>query len=284
MILTDPVLVVGAGPAGATCAVHLAKMGARVDLAEQLAIGGALRQFDHSDIWVPIGNLTADGLVRHLHDAVHASAVNLLLGRQVVSIREHENGVMADATPYAAVILATGAMPRGREHGGNGVVVGAGKPLESIDVRGLHVAISGGGDNAFENAARMLHEGAASVQIFSRHAPRARTQLQRAAAAAGARMTVGEHRLHGRVVYLGGGTPGQQVFDLVAVLWGYEPRLPAIDSMQCGELHRVVSGRPLRRVWVIGDARDNAPRSILRAMGAGACAAAEVLAFLESGA
>lgn len=277
------VLVVGAGPAGLTCASHLAKMDVAVDLAEQgQAVGGAVRQYEHAEIWVPIPGLTANSLVAGFRQEARQARLTLLLGRRVTSIQVREDCILADDQPYAAVVLATGAPPRGLEHAGEGVIVAPGRALESVDVRGLRVAVCGGGDNAFENAARMRREGAACVDVFSRGDLRARPQLIREALDLGARIAVGPYRIEGRRIVRAQDPRNDDQFDIVAVLWGFAPRLPKIEAPGLTAGAPLKGRHPLPRLWVSGDALPDEERSILAAMGDGSRVAKAVEAFLHS--
>jgi len=184
----EDVLVIGGGPAGAACALWLHQLGMAVRLLEAgPAVGGLQLRSPYTNRWIPgvqgkTGQEVAAELHAHLCDAsvphsvdFHATAIrrDAAAGTWEVSGRGHLHRARH-------LVLATGSTPRagGFEESAN-VGIGPGLSMERIEVRGRRVAILGGGDNAFDQAAFAASRGAARVDIYCRRRPRAQPLLQR---------------------------------------------------------------------------------------------------------
>lgn len=201
--MTQPptVLIVGAGPAGLSCALWLKKLGLAPHVLDQAgAAGGLMNRNTLPNDWV-LGHMGETGpelaarFVRH----VAALQVPISLGIESLSIARAEAGFeaqwraagTAQRFDGAAIVLATGTRVRGVESL-------AGIPgLDEIAPRvrcgpsafdDLSVAaqgltlILGGGDNAAENAHMLLAAGG-EVVLVARSEFRAQAAMMTAIAA-----------------------------------------------------------------------------------------------------
>ncbi len=228
--------IVGAGPAGASCALWLKQLGFRPLLIDrQSRCGGLQRSNPYSNSWIatsvqPTGREVADAL----HANMLAHQVCLRLDTLCESARLHDGGVelklsgpAGAATTVQArhLVLAGGVVPRsGGLRARLGLIIGPGTAVADSDLRGAHVAILGGGDNAFENWQFAMARGAASVTIFARTL-RARASLVDQVPAACVRH--GPFELDSAAQRVNG-----QRFDQILVLYGYEPAAQALLGLE----------------------------------------------------
>jgi thioredoxin reductase len=227
-------LIIGGGPAGASCALWLTRLRLPTLLVEAgPRLGGLLNNSPFTNDWLvtqpgATGGDLAVGMERSLREAGAA----VLLGNSVESVRRASAGfaVTLDGpsnsrAPIMArfVVLATGVQPvRGGMEGGLGVLFGPGAHVADQDFSGRRVAILGGGDNAFENHASVMAKGAASARIFARNVRAARW----ARALVGSRqVAVGPYKVDAAQGRVDG-----QYYDIILVMYGWEPRpLPLVE-------------------------------------------------------
>lgn len=222
------VLVVGGGPAGAACALWLHQFDLNVMLLESgAAIGGLQLRSPYTNRWIPgLQGKTGQEVAAQLHAHLRAASVPHVVGCNVTTVRPGAGHigweVSGDGHSRRArhVVIATGSTPRQGGFVESATVgIGPGVSMERIEVEGKSVAILGGGDNAFDQAAFALRRGARSVDIFSRRSPRAQTLL---------RGQVPAHCVHvgpfeadqGRMEVDG------RPFDVLGVQFGFEARIP----------------------------------------------------------
>lgn len=285
------VVVIGAGPAGCSCGLWLHKMGWRVLLLDQRAqAGGQMHEVPYPSNWTPWfeGLKTLREAAVDLHKQMVHSQVPMHLGAEgrVLDARRLATGLWEIHTPHASigarmVVVATGSSPRsGGLEPSPHLVIGAGAPIERVDLRGKRVAILGGGDNAFENHAIALQRGAASVVIFSRSKPKARASLQRDVPTSDVRIgPVTIEQAPGTGLRIAG-----EAFDLAHVLFGYEPntqpwmrglvqltpkRLILADLGGATSQDRPGAGASARTIWACGEVTSTFHPSVPTAMGHG---------------
>jgi thioredoxin reductase len=187
-------VVVGAGPAGVSCAVWLKRLGFEALLVEGSdRVGGLSARNPFPDIWtVTSPGLTGEQVAQKLHESVMTAEIELWLKAHVIGIEREGRGVVrgsdngfvvqvqrAGEDPVTVsgktVVLASGVRPRGlpgyEAHLADrypGVFIGPGESVMNTPVQGLRVALLGGGDNAFENHGFLCERGAASVHVYAR--------------------------------------------------------------------------------------------------------------------
>jgi len=308
--------VVGGGPAGMSCALWLANYGLRpVIIEREAALGGMARLSPYPNDWLlgrpgESGRDNATAFARH----IEKTAIETLLGVQPTRLRRESDGGFtlelagAGAPPTQdlscrALVIATGTRFRGGEwldRVGNArqlAVAGrvhlgptyVGEPGARL---GTHIAVVGGGDNAFD-VSRMLAEKGVRVSLIMRSAkPRARPAMVdalRKHQASGLATVMAECTV-GALADAGGRVSGQLSgggkieVDHVVLLFGYQPNTDApwlaalaLDQDPHGYLavdrNMETSGSG---VFAVGDVANPAHPCIATAIGAGTMAAREI--------
>jgi len=228
-------IIVGGGPAGASCAIWLARLGLRpllLDAAPRL--GGLAADNPFPDHWIAVlpevsGRDVAANIARSVELARDCAGLGLRLETFVTGVRRLDGGFEAQCDRGGAgashrgrcLVLASGVRPRplDAQRAGErwpGVLVGPGAHIAQADYAGRTVAILGGGDNAFENYGYVRSRGAACAHIYARHV-RAQRQLVRAVDAP-------DLRVGGYCVDPDRREVDGRAYDLVLVFYGWEPR------------------------------------------------------------
>jgi len=163
------IAVVGAGPAGLTCAYFLAKMGYKVTVFEAQSVAGGML-----GIAVPEFRLPRKVIEEEV-DYIESRGVDIRYNSPI-DARHTVNDLMAEG--YGAVFIAAGAHASlrieiaGEEEGLEGLYYGLQflrdvKLGKNIELKGKVIVI-GGGNVAFDVARTALRVGASDVQIFYR--------------------------------------------------------------------------------------------------------------------
>jgi thioredoxin reductase len=250
-------LIVGAGPAGVSCAIWLARLGffpAVVEAAPE--VGGLCRANPYYDIWnACLPGMTGPEVAGQLALSLKQAGVPLWLSSPVsridVGAAASTDAVPGAPTPGAPtpgapfhiwsggegwkarhVVLATGvrarslpdynpetASPAARRC----FLIGPGAHVMKQDFRRKRVAVLGGGDNAFENALYAIDHGAHTVHVYARNV-RAQHQLVRQLDPQHLRR--GDYR-----VDVEARTVNEQRYDLIMVFYGWEPCAEFVDSL-----------------------------------------------------
>lgn len=289
------VAIVGAGAAGVSCAVWLARLGftpVLLDASDQ--VGGLCRGHSFVDNWnasLPgmTGPQVADNLAKSLDDA----AVDTRLSHRVRGV--HRDGAgwrltfgnRAMSLRCRYVVLATGVRarslppPSAPRELPTGVLIGPGDAIVRQCFQGKRVAVLGGGDNAFENALYAQNHGARAVQIFAR---RIRAQHQFVEQLCSGQVTLGEADvdINQRLVN------GQQ-WDLILVFYGWEARLPDCypDELQVSARGFVATDTLTAQtsvdgVYAIGELAQRMHPCVVTALADGVTAAKAIQARIEA--
>jgi thioredoxin reductase (NADPH) len=304
--------IIGGGPAGMSCALWLHNYGLSPLIIEQEnALGGMARMSPYPNEWLlgqrgKTGRQNAAEFAAH----IHALGVEIWLGVSPQRLREEEEhwrldlaGEPARSLSAAAIVIATGTrfageewlddvanargiMAAGRLHLGATAVGERGADL------GAHVAVIGGGDNAFD-VSRMLAERGVRVTVIMRSKlPKAQPLLVerlRGHQASGLVTVLAERtvaaleeadskvriRLHG----------GDEIeADHVALLFGYRPNTdqpwlralaPATDALG----YLVIDGNmetSCRGLFAVGDMANPEDPCMATAIASGAVAARQI--------
>ncbi len=290
-----PITVIGAGPAGVSCAVWLRRLGLPVLLLEaDDAAGGLCRANPWPDGWnvaAPFasGHSTAAALQQALAqvqvpvcfethvDGLHATA-------QGFQLDYHHSSGVSGSLNSTYVVLASGVRPRplpealGQDY--PHIWVGPGQHLLQQDVRGLRVAVLGGGDNAFENSVQLRERGAAQVDVYARHV---RAQAQWVARVPASALSVGAYTVQAASAQV-----NQQQYDALAVFYGWQARLPEHGPLPLNPRGFVAvdahsTETPLRNLFAIGEVAQRQHPCVVTAMADGVVAAKAIQARWHHG-
>ncbi|MFJ1299929.1 NAD(P)/FAD-dependent oxidoreductase [Pseudomonadota bacterium AL_CKDN230030165-1A_HGKHYDSX7] len=231
-------IIVGAGPAGASCAVWLARLGLApllVEAGEQ--VGGLTQDNPFADDWiVAVPGKTGQEVAANIAASVTAAGVPLHLHTRAVSVRASQNGLDvgldgpagARTVTGRSLVIASGVRARGLpghppQARWPGVLVGPGSPIVAQDYSDLRVAVLGGGDNAFENFVYVRNRGARDVRLYARSV---RAQQQWVTRAGTERVRIGPYEVDPAARTVDG-----RAFDLILVFYGWEPQAGFADSL-----------------------------------------------------
>jgi len=296
------VVIVGAGPAGVSCAVWLARLGFRPVLLEARdRVGGLCCDHPFSDGWnATLPEMTGPEVARNLARSLELAQVETHLSTPVGRI-EPAGGATAvpfslwrvcttgDDQPLLArhVVLATGVRARGLPDWPAdralpaGILVGPGSDIVRQDFSGKHVAVLGGGDNAFENALYARDHGAAQVTIFARTV-RAQHQFVRQFPAQD--IVSGPYHVDADRKMVNGVSR-----DLILVFYGWEARLPPISGpalRRCDagfvDVDPATTETSLPGIYAIGEVAQRMHPCVVTALADGVTAAKAIQARLES--
>jgi len=155
------VLVVGAGPAGATAAIYAARKGLRVGVVAE-RFGGQVADTLGIENFISVKATDGPKLVAALEEHVRDYPVEVLLQQRAAALLPRQNGFLSVALESGAalkaktVIAATGArwrelnVPGEREYRGRGVAYCA--HCDGPLFKGKRVAVVGGGNSGVEAA------------------------------------------------------------------------------------------------------------------------------------
>ncbi len=176
------VIIIGAGPAGVSCAIWLKKLGVACVVLEAAPLAGGLQtRSPYENLWIPgVQGKTGQDVAASL--AQHASDLDIDVRLNTPAIAVSADG-RSVTTAYGnlhspCLVIATGTQPRtGGFAPSATVAIGPGAPMEALDVKDKRIAILGGGDNAFDQA-RFVRDRGGEVTIFARSGLRAQKLLQ----------------------------------------------------------------------------------------------------------
>lgn len=233
-------VIVGGGPAGASCALWLARLGLSPLLVEASGrLGGLGNDNPFADDWIAVlPGVTGQQVAANIDASVRAAGVPLCLETRVTGVRPCKGGIEATlAGPSGAetlarartLVIASGVRAKGLpDHppGASwpGVLIGPGSPIVAQDYSGLSVAVLGGGDNAFENYVYVRNRGARAVHLYARSV---RAQQQWVTRAGHDGVRIGPYKVDPAARSIDG-----RRYDLILVFYGWEPQAGFADSLQ----------------------------------------------------
>jgi thioredoxin reductase len=286
-------LIIGAGPAGASCALWLARLGLSPMLVDaRPAPGGLLHESPYRNDWIVTQpGVTGNDLAEGIGLALAATGVPMMLGSFARSAIRSGGGTyevqfeLPDGAPrmLAArhIVIATGVRPRaGGFERSDRVLIGPGVHIAKQDFTGLRVAILGGGDNAFENYEFVRRGGASAVHIYARTVRAGHVFTERVAR--------GDVRIGAYVVDPVSIQVDDESYDLLLVMYGWEP--VAVFAAQLG-LERDAKGyisvdfntcrTSVAGVFAIGEVTARSHPSVVTAMADGVTAAKAIQRAIE---
>lgn len=296
-------VILGAGPAGLSCANALHSFGLTACVIENRAeIGGAQRANFHPNLWLLGAPPDEPGHVMTARMATHFASLPIAVYRQteLLAVRPVASGFEIDLlTPdepltliAPALVIATGTRPRS-----TAALTALAKQSPSVHIGPLteaerdryhdrRVLILGGGDNAFDHA-RLLAEQGCTVSVCARGRFNARPHfITECAAHTGVQLhehcTATELTATTQKIVADLGH-GPEAFDGLICLWGYQPnseitqRFAQVLRPHCLPAGHIDTDRWQRtsvaNLYAIGDITDTPQPSVAVAVAQGLTAA-----------
>jgi thioredoxin reductase len=239
------IVIIGGGPAGASCALWLHQLGCDVQLIEKYSQAGGLQNASpYVNAWFPsVQGLQGQEIARNFHEHLLDSGVSLRTNTTVRRVHFQEKSLAVDFSDDERVlahylVIATGAKFRtGGFTASERLAIGPGRNFEALDLANKRVAILGGGDNAFDAHRFAMERGAAHAQIFARSLRAQSVTMNRVPKTC---VSLGTFEADERVMKVNG-----QSFDCISVQYGYEAVVP--DGLD--KLERTASGYVLADHW-----------------------------------
>lgn len=225
-------IIIGGGPAGATCALWLKMLGHNPVLIEKRnQLGGLQTDSPYLNQWVPMLTHGTRGVdvAATIHATIEQHSIAVHLGTEVGEAVRRADGFSVTTTTGHVfdgryLVLASGVRAAsGGLRDAINVLIGPGHKIASADFAGQDVAILGGGDNAFENYLFIKSRGAARITIFARSL-RARAEFLAQVPASD--IILGEYHVQPSANIVNG-----QRFDRIAVMYGWEAYLPYMRAL-----------------------------------------------------
>lgn len=282
-------IIIGGGPAGATCALWLKMLGHKPCLIERRErIGGLQIDSPYLNQWVPLLPYGTRGVdvAATIHHTLHQHDIKIHLGCAAEGVERTNDGfcvhTASDAFEGKYLVLASGV----RSASGGlcdslNLLIGPGRYIAATNFSGQKVAILGGGDNAFENYLIIRQSGAQSITIFARTL-KARAEFLT--------QTPPEHIRQGEYqVDVGASTVNGEVFERIVVMYGWEAHLPYMQALPVALNERgfVVTNEQCETsqpgIFAIGEVAQRAHPCCITSMADGVTAAKAIQQKLEAG-
>lgn len=305
------IAIIGAGPAGLSCALWLSNMGCHPVLLERASQSGGMLRFNHHvNDWLlgfprATGHALKDRFMEHLlhrNTAIITSALPTSIGLE-------EKGFSIAFTASAQqhridtdfLVIASGTRPRApmglmrlAANFPDRVFIGTGELCVDDFAPEKHIAIFGGGDNAFENAYHLAARGS-KVDIYCRSLARARREwIERCKTLPNILLhhntITSQYAANGSgVSFLANDAPIEA--DVIAVMYGYEPNADTLKEI-APWLEPTINQEGFIRVneyqqtqiphlYAIGDVTDRPLPCLPSAIGQGSVAAKAIMLDAE---
>lgn len=281
-------VIVGGGPAGASCAIWLARLGLSPVLIEAShVLGGLGNDNPFADDWIAVlPGVTGQQAAANIAQSVYAADVPVRLSTRAQHLQRSEKGfevalVTAQGETASvfgrSVVIASGVRARGLSEypvqtAWPGVFIGPGSSIVAQDYAGVSVAVLGGGDNAFENFVYVRNRGAKHVQLFARSVRAQQQWVTRA----------GDHNVHIGAYHVDpvARTVNGQHYDLILVFYGWEPQASFAESLglshcERGYIHTdyATAQTNVQDVYAIGEVANRMHPCVVTSMADGVVAA-----------
>lgn len=227
-------IIVGGGPAGASCAIWLKLLGFRACIVDTRAsLGGLQNESPYPNDWIaPVVGLRGQDVASSIHRHVAAHDIETYLetsvlaatkrGETFVVEAERASGRLTLEAPY--LVAASGVRPAdGGMRAAPNFLIGPGRQIAQRNFAGQSVAVLGGGDSAFENYEFIRDRGADDVHIYARTLCARREFLERVPARD---VRIGSYEVDPRALSVSG-----RRYDVIVVLYGWTPALDYMDEL-----------------------------------------------------
>ncbi|HTH61189.1 MAG TPA: NAD(P)/FAD-dependent oxidoreductase [Paraburkholderia sp.] len=286
-------IIVGGGPAGASCALWLKQLQLRACIVERRpGLGGLQNESVSRNDWIaPVVGLRGEEVAHSMHINIVSHGIACRLGTSVESVTTGADGFVVDiagaackdslSAPY--LVLASGVRPaNGGLRASPNLIVGPGKQIAERDFHGKSVAVLGGGDNAFENYEFIRAKKAAKVHIHARSIGARREFLERIPVED---VSVGPYEVDPDKMTVAG-----QPYDIIAVFYGWTPSLEFMHDLDLARDAKgfVVTDRgtaetSIPNLFAIGEVAQRMHPCCVTSMADGVVAAKAIQRRIEAG-
>jgi thioredoxin reductase len=287
-------IIVGGGPAGASCALWLNQLRLRPCIVERRpTLGGLQNESISRNDWIaPVVDLRGEEVARSMHVNVLSHGIACHLSTSVESVTVGTNGFIVDivsatgknslSAPY--LVLASGVHPAdGGLRAGPNLIVGPGKQIAERDFRGKSVAVLGGGDSAFENYEFIRAKGPAGVHIHARSISARREFLERIPVSD---VSFGPYEVDPDELTVAGVR-----YDVIAVFYGWTPSLEFTRGLEFARdaegfvvTDRGTAETSIPNLFAIGEVAQRMHPCCVTSMADGVVAAKQIQRRIEAGA
>lgn len=281
-------IIIGAGPAGTSCALWLKQLGFKPLLIDRQDACGGLQNYNpYTNTWIATSHGTwGKDVAQAMHRNMLEHEVPMRLRSNAVEAAVTQDGVTvtldsAERLQSRFLVLASGVVPKAAGYTSRlGLLVGPGPIIANTNFTGARVAILGGGDTACENYQFAKERGARAVHMYARSLRARAEMLQR----------VDPHDLHvgDYLVQADEQKVNGEIYDQILVFYGFEANRSALLGLDLGmRPDGFVSTRPdcstnLPNVYAIGEVTQRAHPCCVSAMADGVTAAKAIQRSLES--
>jgi thioredoxin reductase (NADPH) len=228
-------IILGGGPAGASCALWLKQTGHEpVIIEKRSALGGLQNDSPYPNNWIAgIIGMTGIDYARAIDRQVRDAGVSRFCEVGDCRILQSANGFAAQwirngshfSVKAPRLVIATGVVAKtGGLKATPRIIIGPGIGVEAADLAGKRVAILGGGDNAFENYSFVRRAGAREIKLFARTV-RARRSFVESVPITDVR--TGPYEADAEKMTVNG-----EAFDFFIVLYGWQPNIPPLPGLE----------------------------------------------------
>lgn len=282
-------IIIGGGPAGATCALWLKMLGHKPCLIERRGqLGGLQADSPYLNQWIPLlpYGTRGEDVAATIHHTLHQHDIKIHLDCAAESVERADDGFRVRTARGEFngkyLVLASGVRSAsGGLRDALNLLIGPGRHVASTNFTGLKIAILGGGDNAFENYFFIRQSGAESVTLFARTL-KARAEFLT--------QTPPEHIRQGEYqVDTSASAVNGEVFDRIVVMYGWEAHLPYMQVLPVAlnEHGFVVTSEQCETnqpgIFAIGEVAQRAHPCCITSMADGVTAAKAIQQKLEAG-
>ena len=286
-------IVVGGGPAGASCALWLRLLGFSPAIIEQRTrLGGLQNDSPYQNEWIaPLVGLSGREVAYNIHRNIVSRDIACFLATSVKSIVRAPGGFIVHAADLhgnrrllaSHVVLASGVRPaNGGLSAGPRMLIGPGASITDTDFSGRSVAILGGGDNAFENFHFIRERGAAEVHVYARTVRARREFIEKTPREY---LRTGQYSVDGDAMTVSGSP-----YDFIVVLYGWFPNLDYVDEFNLARDSKGFIATDSRttetsvpNVFAIGEVAQRMHPCCVTSMADGVVAAKEIQRRIEAG-
>lgn len=292
-------IIIGGGPAGASCALWLEKLNYKPALIEERSkLGGLQNDSPYPNQWIAVlPGQTGQQVAASIQENLSSHKIHCHLDSTVFKVISESNGYRvkfstSDKVVYnyfsTNIVVASGVQSAsGGLQASKNILIGPGKQLADYSFGGKDVAILGGGDSAFENYEFIKLKKPKSLHIYARfdaiHTLKARAEFLE-------RIPRDEVSLHQGTLQIDEQTYtiNGKKYDVIVVLYGWTPHIPFLQPQPKLNERGFIKTNPattetsLPNIYAIGEVAQRSHPCCVTAMADGVIAAKAIQSKFEA--